>query len=191
MEDMQNLQEPHNDRQGQEEQPKWYVVHTYSGYEKKVKANIDKTIANDKELAGQIIEVRVPEENAVEIKNGKKRSIAKKLFPGYVLVNMIMNDDTWYIVRNTRGVTGFVGPGSKAVALTEEEIIPLLGEQPESISVDFEVGDKIEVISGLWKDTVGIVRKIDYNKRTAMISVDLLSGETSVEVDFTEVKNFD
>ena len=99
----------------------WYVVHTYSGYENKVKANIEKTIEN-RGLQDQILEVSVPLQNVVEIKNGVRKSVQKKLFPGYVLLNMVMNDDTWYVVRNTRGVTGFVGPGSKPVPLTEEEM---------------------------------------------------------------------
>ncbi|MCR2023013.1 transcription termination/antitermination protein NusG, partial [Blautia pseudococcoides] len=99
----------------------WYVVHTYSGYENKVKANIDKTIEN-RHLEDQILEVRVPMEDVEEMKNGQKKLVQKKMFPGYVLINMVMNDDTWYVVRNTRGVTGFVGPGSKPVPLTEEEM---------------------------------------------------------------------
>ena len=98
----------------------WYVVHTYSGYENKVKANIDKTIEN-RHLEDQILEVRVPMQEVVELKNGAKKSVSKKMFPGYVLINMVMNDDTWYVVRNTRGVTGFVGPGSKPVPLTDME----------------------------------------------------------------------
>ena len=100
----------------------WYVVHTYSGYENKVKANIEKTIEN-RHLEDQILEVRVPMEEVVEVKNGTKKQVLRKLFPGYVLINMIMNDDTWYVVRNTRGVTGFVGPGSKPVPLTDEEMV--------------------------------------------------------------------
>ena len=99
----------------------WYVVHTYSGYENKVKANIDKAIEN-RHLEDQILEVRVPMEDVVEVRNGVKKQVQRKLFPGYVLLNMVMNDDTWYVVRNTRGVTGFVGPGSKPVPLTEEEM---------------------------------------------------------------------
>ena len=99
----------------------WYVVHTYSGYENKVKANIDKTIEN-RHLEDQILEVRVPMQDVVEMKNGAKKSVSKKMFPGYVLINMVMNDDTWYVVRNTRGVTGFVGPGSKPVPLTDMEM---------------------------------------------------------------------
>ena len=100
---------------------KWYVVHTYSGYENKVKANIDKTIEN-RHLEDQILEVRVPLEEVTELRNGVEKAVQRKMFPGYVMIHMIMNDDTWYVVRNTRGVTGFVGPGSKPVPLTEEEM---------------------------------------------------------------------
>ena len=135
---------------------KWYVVHTYSGYENKVKANIEKTIEN-RHLEDQILEVRVPMEDVVEMRNGTQKSVQKKLFPGYVLLNMVMNDDTWYVVRNTRGVTGFVGPGSKPVPLTEEEMRPL-GIQEPSIVVDFEEGDEVVVTGGAWKDTVGIIQ---------------------------------
>ena len=103
---------------------KWYVVHTYSGYENKVKANIEKTIEN-RHLEDQILEVRVPLEDVVEMRNGVSKQVQRKMFPSYVLINMVMNDDTWYVVRNTRGVTGFVGPGSKPVPLTEEEMKPL------------------------------------------------------------------
>ena len=116
----------------------WYVAHTYSGYENKVKANIDKTIEN-RHLEDQILEVRVPMQDVVELKNGAKKQVQKKMFPGYVLINMIMNDDTWYVVRNTRGVTGFVGPGSKPVPLTEVEM-KTLGIQSDNLVVDFEEG---------------------------------------------------
>ena len=112
---------------------KWYVVHTYSGYENKVKANIDKTIEN-RHLEDEILEVRVPMQEVVELKNGVQKASQKKMFPGYVLIHMIMNDDTWYVVRNTRGVTGFVGPGSKPVPLTDEEMAPL-GIQKEDLSL--------------------------------------------------------
>ena len=123
----------------------WYVVHTYSGYENKVKANIEKTIEN-RHLEDQILEVRVPMQDVVEMKNGARKQVQKKMFPGYVLINMIMNDDTWYVVRNTRGVTGFVGPGSKPVPLTEAEMRPL-GIQSENVVVDFKEGDTVTVIS--------------------------------------------
>ncbi len=166
---------------------KWYVVHTYSGYENKVKANIEKTIENNKHLAEQILEVRVPLEEVVEVKNGVKKTVQRKMFPGYVLLNMDMNDDTWYVVRNTRGVTGFVGPGSKPVPLTEAEMKPL-GIKTENVSVDFEEGDSIAVVAGVWKDTVGVVQKLDYNKQTATINVELFGRETPVEISFAEVR---
>ena len=165
----------------------WYVVHTYSGYENKVKANIEKTIEN-RHLEDQILEVRVPMQEVVEVKNGAKKQVMKKLFPGYVLLNMIMNDDTWYVVRNTRGVTGFVGPGSKPVPLTEEEMRPL-GIHSESVQIDFAEGDSVVVIGGVWKDTVGVIQSINDNKQSATINVDLFGRETPVEISFTEIKH--
>ena len=141
----------------------WYVVHTYSGYENKVKANIEKTIEN-RHLEDQILEVRVPLQDVVEVKNGAKKIVQKKMFPGYVLLNMVMNDDTWYVVRNTRGVTGFVGPGSKPVPLTDQEMFNL-GIQADNISVEFAEGDMVTVISGVWKDTVGVIQSINESKQ--------------------------
>ena len=164
----------------------WYVVHTYSGYENKVKANIEKTIEN-RHLEDEILEVRVPLQDVVEMKNGARRVVQKKLFPGYVLINMVMNDDTWYVERNTRGVTGFVGPGSKPVPLTEAEMKPL-GIQTENVSIDFGEGDMIVVVAGAWKDTVGVVQRIDYSKQTATINVELFGRETPVEISFAEVR---
>ena len=165
----------------------WYVVHTYSGYENKVKANIEKTIEN-RHLEDQILEVRVPMQDVVELKDGASRSVQKKMFPGYVLINMIMNDDTWYVVRNTRGVTGFVGPGSKPVPLTEEEMRPL-GIHSESVQIDFAEGDSVVVIGGVWKDTVGVIQSINDNKQSATINVYLFGRETPVEISFTEIKH--
>ncbi len=164
----------------------WYVVHTYSGYENKVKANIDKTIEN-RHLEDQILEVRVPMLDVVELKNGAKKQVQKKLFPGYVLINMVMNDDTWYVVRNTRGVTGFVGPGSKPVPLTEAEMRPL-GIKSEEVVVDFGEGDTVTVIGGVWKDTVGVIQNMNHNKQIVTINVDLFGRETPVEISFAEVK---
>lgn len=166
---------------------KWYVVHTYSGYENKVKANIEKTIENNKSLAEQILEVRVPMQDVVELKDGARKMVSKKMFPGYVLLNMEMNDDTWYVVRNTRGVTGFVGPGSKPVPLTEAEMKPL-GIKTENVSIDFGEGDSIAVVAGVWKDTVGVVQKLDYGKQTATINVEMFGRETPVEISFAEVR---
>ncbi|KAB1434336.1 transcription termination/antitermination protein NusG [Candidatus Galacturonibacter soehngenii] len=164
----------------------WYVVHTYSGYENKVKANIEKTIEN-RHLEDQILEVRVPMQDVVELKNGAKKNVQKKLFPGYVLINMVMNDDTWYVVRNTRGVTGFVGPGSKPVPLTEAEMRPL-GIKSEDLVVDFVEGDSIVVTGGVWKDTVGVIQAMNPHKQIVIINVDLFGRETPVEISFTEVK---
>ena len=164
----------------------WYVVHTYSGYENKVKANIEKTIEN-RHLEEEILEVRVPMQDVMELKNGARKTVQKKMFPGYVLINMIMNDDTWYVVRNTRGVTGFVGPGSKPVPLSEAEMKPL-GIKTENISVDFAEGDTIAVVAGVWKDTVGVVQRMDFGKQTATINVELFGRETPVEISFAEVR---
>ncbi len=165
----------------------WYVVHTYSGYENKVKANIEKTIEN-RHLEEEILEVRVPMQDVMEMKNGARKTVQKKMFPGYVLINMVMNDDTWYVVRNTRGVTGFVGPGSKPVPLTEAEMKPL-GIKMENVSVDFAEGDTIAVVAGVWKDTVGVVQRMDYGKQTATINVELFGRETPVEISFAEVRS--
>ncbi|MCI8281761.1 MAG: transcription termination/antitermination factor NusG [Lachnospiraceae bacterium] len=164
----------------------WYVVHTYSGYENKVKANIEKTIEN-RHLEEQILEVRVPMQDVVEMKNGAKKQVQKKMFPGYVLINMIMNDDTWYVVRNTRGVTGFVGPGSKPVPLTEAEMKPL-GINEADLIVDFAEGDSVVVTGGVWKDTVGIIQAMNTGKQMVTINVDLFGRETPVEISFTDVK---
>ena len=140
---------------------KWYVVHTYSGYENKVKANIDKTIEN-RHLEDQILEVRVP----------------------------MQDDDTWYVVRNTRGVTGFVGPGSKPVPLEEEEMANL-GIKQEDIVVDFEVGDTVTVLSGAWEGTVGMIQAINEQKQSLSINVELFGRETPVELNFSEVRKMD
>ena len=164
----------------------WYVVHTYSGYENKVKADIEKTIEN-RHLENEILEVRIPMEEVVELKNGAKKKVQKKLFPGYVLINMYMNDDTWYVVRNTRGVTGFVGPGSKPVPLTEAEMRPL-GIRDENIVVDFKVGDMVAVIAGVWKDTVGVIQSMNESKQTVTINVELFGRETQVEISFAEIQ---
>ena len=164
----------------------WYVVHTYSGYENKVKANIDKTIEN-RHLEDQIIEVRVPMQDVTELKDGVRKTSSKKMFPGYVLINMVMNDDTWYVVRNTRVVTGFVGPGSKPVPLTDAEMRPL-GIKTDNVVVDFDEGDTVAVIGGVWKDTVGVIQTMNHNKQSVTINVELFGRETPVEISFADVK---
>lgn len=164
----------------------WYVVHTYSGYENKVKMDIEKTIENRK-LHDQILEVSVPMQDVVELKNGVRKTVAKKMFPGYVLINMIMNDETWYVVRNTRGVTGFVGPGSKPVPLSEDEIAALAGPECPVVAA-FEVGEPVTVTSGVWEGTAGVIVSVNESKQSVTIHVDMFGRETPVELGFHEVK---
>lgn len=175
-------------------QPRWYVVHTYSGYEKKVMDSINKTIAN-RHLEDEILEVRVPVETVYELKaNGAKKAVERKIFPGYVLVNMVMNEDTWYVVRNIRGVTGFVGPGSKPVPLTEEEMKPYgltsgdSADTGRNIVSDFKVGDIVTVVSGAWAGNVKAIQNVNESRQTVTINVDMFSRETPVELSFSEVK---
>lgn len=165
----------------------WYVVHTYSGYENKVKANIEKTIEN-RNLQDQILEVSVPMQEVVEMKNGTKKKVSKKMFPAYVLINMVMNDDTWYVVRNTRGVTGFVGPGSKPVPLSEAEMRSMGLKSNNDVKIDLEVGDSIVVVSGAWEDTSGVITHINNHKQVVTINVDMFGRETPVEISFSDIK---
>jgi len=167
---------------------KWYVVHTYSGYENKVKTNIDKAIETQ-HLEDFILEVQVPMMDVTETKDGVRKQVSKKMYPGYVLIHMIMNDETWYVVRNTRGVTGFVGPGSKPVPLSDEDVKPL-GARTEKVNVeiDFEEGDTLSVVAGTWKDTVGVVKVINMKKQTVTINVEMFGRDTPVEIDFADVR---
>ncbi len=169
-----------------ENEAHWYVAHTYSGYENKVKMDIEKTIKN-RNLQDQIFEVSVPMLNVVEEKNDEKKTVQKKMFPAYVLINMIMNDDTWYVVRNTRGVTGFVGPGSKPVPLSDEEMASM-GLKVDEPNVPFSIGDLVVVKSGVWEDTTGTVRQIDHQNRMVTINIDMFGRETPVEISFNDVE---
>ena len=141
----------------------------------------------NRHLEEQILEVRVPMQDVVELKNGVQKAAQKKMFPGYVLIHMIMNDDTWYVVRNTRGVTGFVGPGSKPVPLTDAEMAPL-GIKRENMVVNFAEGDTVQVIAGAWADTVGVIQAMNMQKQSLTINVELFGRETPVEISFSEVK---
>ena len=165
---------------------KWYVVHTYSGYENKVKVYIEKTIEN-RGLQDQILDVSVPMLEVSELKNGVEKLADKKMFPGYVLIHMVMNDETWYVVRNTRGVTGFVGPGSKPVPLSDEDMAGL-GFGKKEVAVEYEIGDTVVVTAGAWKDTVGAVKTINESKKTLTINVEMFGREIPVELGFTDVK---
>lgn len=168
-------------------QLRWYVIHTYSGYENKVKTNIEKLVENSG-LEEYIKEISVPMEEAVEIKNGVKKTVQRKKFPGYVLLKMIMNDDTWYVVRNTRGVTSFVGPGSKPVPLTDAEVMAMGLESVDITDIDISVGDSVVVTTGAFADNVGTVKEINLAKKTVTVTISLFGRETPMELDFTQVQ---
>ncbi len=167
-------------------QPHWYVVHTYSGYENKVRQDLEKVIEN-RRLQDLILEVKVPMELVTEIKDGKEQEVERKLFPGYVLVKMIMTDDSWYIVRNTRGVTGFVGPSSKPIPLTEEEV-GKLGFMSTQAKPEFAVGDNVQIISGPLEGFIGLVEQLDEKAKKVHVKVSMFGRETPAELDFTQVQ---
>lgn len=166
---------------------RWYVVHTYSGHENKVKANIEKMVEN-RGMMDDIFEVAVPTEEYVEIKDGKKQVKERKLFPGYVLVNMIINDESWYLVRNTRGVTGFVGPGSKPVPLSEAEVKELGVQKAVLTSTDLEVDSVVKVISGPFESFMGTIESLNLEKKKIKAYVSMFGRETLVELDFNQVE---
>ncbi len=165
---------------------RWYVAHTYSGYENKVKMDIEKTIEN-RNLQDQILEVLVPMLNVSKGSDGEEKTVQQKMFPAYVLIKMIMNDDTWYVVRNTRGVTGFVGPGSKPVPLSDADV-ESMGLKADAPNAPFAIGDSVVVKSGVWKDTEGIVRQIDRKNSTVTINIDMFGRETPVEIGFNDIE---
>jgi len=171
------------------ESEKWYVVHTYSGYENKVKANLEKTVEN-RGLQNLILDVQVPMEESIELKNGKKKIVQRKTYPGYVLVKMFMNDDSWYVVRNTRGVTGFVGPGSKPIPLTDSEIRSMGIAQPLA-SVDISVGENVRVVSGPFENFVALVEEINAVKKKIKAYVNMFGRDTLVEFDFEQIERIE
>ncbi|BAQ15108.1 putative transcription antitermination protein NusG [Clostridium botulinum] len=165
------------------------MVHTYSGYENKVKVNLQKTVDN-RNLHHWIFDIQVPMEEQVEVKDGKKKITLKKTFPGYVLVKMLMTDDSWYIVRNTRGVTGFVGPGSKPVPLTEEEVLSM-GIKEKQPEVDVEVGENVKVVSGPLEGFPATIQEINVEKGKIKALVNMFGRETPVELDFNQIEKLD
>ncbi|MDP4089754.1 MAG: transcription termination/antitermination protein NusG [Bacillota bacterium] len=171
------------------ERARWFVVHTYSGYENKVKANLEKTIEN-RNLQDLVHDVQVPMEEVIEEKDGKKKVTQKKIFPGYVLVKMVMNDDSWYVVRNTRGVTGFVGPGSKPVALTDDEVNSM-GITEKPVEIDLEVGETVRIVAGPLENFVAVIKEINHEKHKIKGFVDMFGRETPVELDFNQIEKFD
>ena len=164
----------------------WYVVHTYSGYENKVKATLEQIVEN-RGLQDFIQEIAVPTEEATEIKDGKIKVTTRKIFPGYVLVKMILNDEIWYIVRNTRGVTGFVGPNSKPVPLTEEELAFMGLDSTWEPEVDYGVGDSVRVINGPLESFIGTVDEINLEKKKVKVIVSMFGRETPVELDLNQI----
>ena len=187
MPDMSEMSFESEDSKQVDTRPHWYVVHTYSGYENKVKGSIEKTIENRK-LQDQILEVAVPMQDVVEVKNGAQKDVKKKLFPGYVLIHMIMNDDTWYVVRNTRGVTGFVGPGSKPVPLTEDELLPLRIQKKE-MAINFHEGDMVKITAGSFRSYVGEISKVDAEKGMVTVYAEMFAGsKTALEIPMHDIE---
>lgn len=168
------------------DESRWYVVHTYSGYENKVASNLEKTVEN-RQLHDLIQEIRVPTETVTEVKDGKQREVERKIFPGYVLVKMVMTDESWYIVRNIRGCTGFVGPSSKPIPLTDAEVARLGVEQKE-VEVSYAVGDSVQIIDGPLEGFVGTVEELDVEKNSVRVMVSMFGRETPVELELNQVE---
>ena len=166
--------------------PRWYVVHTYSGYENKVKTDLEKTVKN-RELEDFFFDIVVPMEEQIEIKDGKRKTNLKKVFPGYVLIKMIVTEESWYIVRNTRGVTGFVGSGTDPIPLTDEEIINM-GFEVQNINVDYDVNDQVRVMNGPLENFIGTVQEINMEKHKVKVLVSMFGRETPVELEFSQVQ---
>jgi len=164
----------------------WYVVHTYSGYENKVKDNLEKSVENNG-MQNLIFDVRVPVEDVVEIKGNKRVKTQRKVYPGYVLVHMIETSESWYLVRNTRGVTGFVGPGSKPVPLSDEEVVAM-GVERIPIVLNIEVGEDVRVVSGPLENFIGRVEALDTERQKVKLTVSMFGRETPVELDFVQVQ---
>ena len=171
------------------EQAKWYVVHTFSGYENKVATNLEKIVENRK-LQDWIHEIRVPTEIVSETKDGKTRDVERKVFPGYVLVKMVMTDDSWYVVRNTRGCTGFVGPNGKPVPLTEQEVLAL-GVERHEVEIDYQVGDTVRITDGPLENFSGVVDAIDLEKGKVQVTISMFGRETSVELEPNQAERMD
>lgn len=172
--------------QEEKKEANWYVIHTYSGYENKVKTDLEKTIKN-RELEDFFFNIVVPMEEQVEIKEGKRKTNLKKVFPGYVLIKMIVTEESWYIVRNTRGVTGFVGSGTDPIPLTENEIRNM-GFDDVPVNVDYEVNDSVQVINGPLDGFVGTVQEINKEKQKVKVLVSMFGRETPVELEFSQVQ---
>ncbi|KUK36251.1 MAG: transcription termination/antitermination protein NusG [Clostridia bacterium] len=169
---------------------KWFVIHTYSGYENKVKANLEKRVAS-MNMQDKIFRILVPMEDEIEIKDGKRRVSQKKIFPGYVLVEMILTDDSWYVVRNTPGVTSFVGSGNKPIPLQQSEVQAIMrqmGLEEAHPRIDLDIGESVRVIAGPFENFIGTVEEIYPEKSKLKVLVSMFGRETPVELDFTQVE---
>lgn len=166
--------------------PRWYVVHTYSGYENKVKTDLEKTIKN-RELDEFFEDIIVPMEEQVEIKDGKRKTNLRKVFPGYVLIKMIVTEESWYVVRNTRGVTGFVGAGTEPTPLSDEEIRNM-GFDDVPVNIDYEVNDTVKILNGALEGFEGIVQNIDMEKGKVTVLVSMFGRETAVDLELAQVQ---
>ena len=174
------------DETGSSEVARWYVVHTYSGYENKVKDTLEKAVEN-RGIQHLVQEVVVPMEEQIEIKDDKRKTTLKKVFPGYVLIKMIITEESWFVVRNVRGVTGFVGAGGKPVPLTDEEIREM-GFEKMPVNIDYVVGDSVNIISGPLEGFVGVVQEISMEKEKVRVLVSMFGRETPVELEFSQIQ---
>lgn len=169
---------------------KWYVIHTYSGYENKVKANLEKRVES-MNMEDKIFRVLVPMEDEIELKDGKRRAVKKKIFPGYVMVEMILTDDSWYVVRNTPGVTSFVGTGNKPIPLLPDEVHTIMrqvGLEKPQTRIDIDIGESVRVIAGPFENFIGTVEEIYPEKNKLRVLVSMFGRETPVELEFTQVE---
>ena len=169
------------------EEARWYVAHTYSGYENTVKATIEKAVEN-RNMGDLILAVNIPLETVTEITDSGSKTVERKVFPGYVLVKMVMTDETWHLVRNVRGVTGFVGTGNKAIPLTEEEIASL-GVEKKEILVDYEIGQSVRITDGALESFLGTVEEIDTERQKVRVVVSMFGRETPVELDLDQIES--
>ncbi len=165
---------------------KWYVIHTYSGYENKVASNLEKMVEN-RGMQDLIYDIKVPTETVVEVKDNKKREVERKIFPGYVFIKMIVTDDSWYVVRNTHGCTGFVGPASKPVPLTEKEV-ERFGVETRTVEVNYEVGDNVKIVDGPLSGFMGIVDELDTARDFVRVTISMFGRETPVELELDQVE---
>ncbi|NLB43226.1 MAG: transcription termination/antitermination protein NusG [Clostridiales bacterium] len=186
MSDIENIENAEKTENTESTEGKWYVIHTYSGYENKVKANLEKAVEN-RNLQDLIFEIKVPTEEQIEEKNGKRKTVLRKIYPGYAMVKMILTDESWYIIRNTRGDTGFVGPGSKPIPLTDDEV-RTMGVEHIPMQLDAVVGDNVRVVSGPLENFIGSIEEIYPDKQKVKVMVSMFGRDTPVELEYHQIQ---